>query len=427
MKISIQTLGCKVNQSESAAIEGLLRENNYDVVKHDEGPDVCIINTCTVTAKSDYQSRQLIRRAARSGARVIATGCYAQLRSDDLSKIKGVNLLVGNSEKTNIIDHINKLSTDNGAPSTIICPPAQSLKYQPYHSTRSRAFLKIQDGCDSSCSYCTVPLARGMSRSLHPDDVTRSVENLAGSGYREVVLTGIHIGSYGNDITPAHSLVDLVTSLVSSFSQLRIRLSSIEPQEFHDEFLSLMKDGAVCRHLHIPLQSGSNRILKLMNRRYTTQHYAQLINSISTHYPDICIGTDIIAGFPGERDDDFQDTVKFVNELPISYFHIFPYSKRPGTPAAVAPDQIEVKITKERVAILREISKKKKYDYMMGNIDRTLDAIVEQRSRKRGIYKTLSDNYLNIFIESEDLWPGQRLKVRVISMTGDTLYGEPAE
>lgn len=427
MRVAIQTLGCKVNQSESAAIEGLLRNNNYEVVKLDDSPDVCIINTCTVTAKSDYQSRQFIRRALKSGARVIATGCYTQLKADDLSKIDGLSLAIGNSEKTNIIDHIKKLSTKKSGTSITIQPPDSPLTYQPYYSNRSRAFLKIQDGCNFSCSYCTVPLARGRSRSLKPEDVMLSVKKLIDSGYREIVLTGIHIGSYGIDICPENSLIDIVKKIVYSFPAIRIRLSSIEPQEFNEDFLPLMKDGNVCRHLHIPLQSGSDRILKLMNRGYSTHNYTQLINRILTEYPDISIGADIIAGFPGETDEDFRDTVKFVNDLPLSYFHIFPYSKRPNTKAAISTDHVDEKIKKERVKRLLAISNKKKYNYMVKNIGENLDVIVEQKIKKRGSYKVLSDNYLKIDVKSGNLTPGQRLRIRVISLTGDMLRGEPVE
>jgi threonylcarbamoyladenosine tRNA methylthiotransferase MtaB len=424
MKVAIQTLGCKVNQSESASIEGLLRSNNYEVVKHDDSPDVWIINTCTVTAKSDYQSRQLIRRAVKSGACVIATGCYAQLKPDDISKIDGLSLAIGNSEKTNIIEHIKKLSTKKSNTSITMRPPDSPLMYQPYYSNRSRAFLKIQDGCNFSCSYCTVPLARGRSRSLQPDDVMLSVRELFDSGYREIVLTGIHIGAYGRDIHNRNSLIDIIKKIVTSFPDIRIRLSSIEPQEFDDEMLSLMKDGNVCRHLHFPLQSGSGRILKLMNRGYSTHNYAQLINRVLTAYPDISIGADIIAGFPGETDEDFHDTVKFVNDLPLSYFHIFPYSKRPNTKAAISADHVDEKIKKKRVQILLDISNKKKYDYMARNINRDLDVIVEQKSEKTGSYKVLSDNYLKIDLEADNLTPGDRLRARVISLTEGKLRGE---
>ena len=424
MKIAIQTLGCKVNQSESAAIEGLLRSNNFEVVNHDCNPDVFIINTCTVTAKSDYQSRQLIRRAVKAGARVIATGCYTQLKPDDLSRIDGLSLMIGNSEKANIIDHIKKLSTKNRGTSTIIDPPESPLVYQPYYSKRSRAFLKIQDGCNFSCSYCTVPLARGRSRSLHPDDVMLSVKKLFNSGYREIVLTGIHIGSYGRDMHKGNALIDIIKKIVSSYPNLRIRLSSIEPQEFDEDLLSLMNDGNVCRHLHIPLQSGSDRILKLMNRGYTTHSYAQLINSILTVYPDVSIGADIIAGFPGETDEDFQDTVKFVDDLPLSYFHIFPYSKRPGTKAAIFDDHVDKDVKKERVQILLEMSRKKKHEYMAKNIHKNLDVIVEKQSEKGGICTVLSDNYLKIDVKSDNITPGQRLRIRVISLTGEKLRGE---
>jgi threonylcarbamoyladenosine tRNA methylthiotransferase MtaB len=410
--------------SHSASIEGLLRSNNYEVVKHDDSPDVWIINTCTVTAKSDYQSRQLIRRAVKSGACVIATGCYAQLKPDDISKIDGLSLAIGNSEKTNIIEHIKKLSTKKSNTSITMRPPDSPLMYQPYYSNRSRAFLKIQDGCNFSCSYCTVPLARGRSRSLQPDDVMLSVRELFDSGYREIVLTGIHIGAYGRDIHNRNSLIDIIKKIVTSFPDIRIRLSSIEPQEFDDEMLSLMKDGNVCRHLHFPLQSGSGRILKLMNRGYSTHNYAQLINRVLTAYPDISIGADIIAGFPGETDEDFHDTVKFVNDLPLSYFHIFPYSKRPNTKAAISADHVDEKIKKKRVQILLDISNKKKNYYMARNINRDLDVIVEQKSQKTGSYKVLSDNYLKIDLEADNLTPGDRLRARVISLTEGKLRGE---
>jgi threonylcarbamoyladenosine tRNA methylthiotransferase MtaB len=427
MKIAIHTLGCKVNQSESAAIEGLLRQNDFEVVAEDSVPDVCIINTCTVTSKSDYQSRQLIRRAVKSGAKVIATGCYTQLRPDDLLTIDGLVLLIGNSEKSNIIDHIKKLSTKIGGASTVIDTPDSPLTCQPYSSGRSRAFLKIQDGCNFSCSYCTVPMARGRSRSLKPDDVMISVKQLVASGYREIVLTGIHIGSYGRDIRSGNSLIGIVQRIVSAFPDIRIRLSSIEPHEFDEDFIPLMKNGNLCRHLHIPLQSGSDRVLRLMNRRYSTREYAQLINRISTAYPDIAIGADIIAGFPGETDKDFHDTVKFINDLPLSYFHIFPYSKRPNTKAADVDGHIDAKVKKERVKKLLELGKNKKYDYMKRNIDTSLDVIVEKESGKCGYYKVLSDNYLKIDVKSDRLIPGRRLRVKVISLTEGTLRGEPID
>ena len=434
MKVAIATLGCKVNQSESASIEGALRNNNYEIVKHTDNPDVCIINTCTVTAKSDYQSRQMIRKFARSGAKVIATGCYAQLKPDELSKIEGLALIVGNSEKERLISYLedipdNDIRSDESAKCRIsVRPPASHLSAQPYHSSRSRAFLKIQDGCNFSCSYCTVPLARGKSRSLNPQDILLSVKKLSSDGYKEVVLTGIHIGSYGLGLQPKSSLLDVVKEITKTYPEIRIRLSSIEPQEFDEEFLSLIKERNVCPHLHIPLQSGSDNILKAMNRGYSTSYYKQLINRIVTACPDISIGTDVITGFPGETDKDFNDTVKFIDQLPLSYLHVFPYSKRPDTKASSFGNQINDKLKKERVKILIEIGESKKIAYMQRSLGCILDVIVEKKSAIDRYYKAISDNYLRLLVKSDNLTSvtsGESLKVRVISLTDRVLRAEP--
>jgi threonylcarbamoyladenosine tRNA methylthiotransferase MtaB len=424
VKIAIQTLGCKVNQSESAAIEGILRNNNYEIVAFSDSPDVCIVNTCTVTAKSDYQSRQLIRRAAKSGSRVIATGCYAQLNADDLSKIEGIDLVVGNSEKTGLINYLQNCSTKNDKPIIDVGMPNTPLKPLPYYSNRSRAFLKIQDGCNFSCTYCTVPLARGKSRSLNIQHVLTAVDDLKVQGYKEIVITGIHIGSYGLDLHPKSSLLKILNEVTGAHPDIRFRLSSIEPQEFREEFLSLIKDGNLCPHLHIPLQSGSDKVLKLMNRGYSTEYYKQLINEILTKCPDISIGTDLITGFPDESAKDFDDTVKFIKELPLSYLHVFPYSRRPNTKAFMMQNHVSGIIMKSRVKILRAIGNKKKNDYMTKYLHSIMDVIVEDKHLKGHYHRGISDNYLRLFIDSHNLQPGQRIIVRVKSMTDSGLFAQ---
>ncbi len=425
MRVAIQTLGCKVNQSESASIEGTLREHDYEIVKQNDNPDVCIINTCSVTAKSDYQSRQLVRRAVKKGAKVIATGCYAQLKSDELLKINGLNLVIGNSEKDNLLKHLNDIQTRDKSPSAHVDPPASPLLKSPYYSTRSRAFLKIQDGCNFSCSYCTVPLARGKSRSLGEDDVLSAVKELVSTGYREIVITGIHTGSYGLDLNPKSSLPILIKKLISHNPETRFRMSSIEPQEFKEELIALMSEENVCRHFHIPLQSGSDKILKKMNRGYTTDYYKQIIHKIITGYPDISIGTDVIVGYPGESEKNFNSTVKFLEKLPLTYFHVFPYSERPNTRSAQLNDDLTDKVKKERVKILIEISDKKKYDYMTRHLDKTLNVIVEKKSVNSAFYKVVSDNYLRLYVKSENLIPGQILMVKVKSLTETRLIAQP--
>ncbi len=424
MKVSIQTLGCKVNQSESASIEGELLKNNYEIVTSVDNADICIINTCTVTAKSDYQSRQLIRKSARSGAKVIVTGCYAQLRPDDLADIEGVSKVIGNSDKQEIADSIADLN-GNGEKTTLkVTGPGLPLAKQYYHSTRSRAFLKIQDGCNRSCTYCSVRLARGKSRSLSIDDILSSASDMEMAGYREIVLTGVHIGSYGLDLRPARSLTGIVNKLSRLFPEVRFRLSSLAPGEINPALLALLERDNICSHLHIPMQSGSDNILKAMNRGYDTSTYQQVINRIIKKYPDISIGTDIIVGFPGETDEDFMNTMKFVDIMPFSYLHVFPYSRRPDTQAFSMEKQVNADIKKERVKMLIESGKIKKYTYLERHLESTLNVIVETKSRSHGFYSAISDNYIKLLVSGDRIMTGNRLDVRVISSTGSYLTAQ---
>jgi threonylcarbamoyladenosine tRNA methylthiotransferase MtaB len=432
MRITIATLGCKVNQSESAAIEGILREYGHEIVNYTDNPDVCIVNTCTVTAKSDYQSRQLIRRAVKTGARVIATGCYAQLRPDELLKIEGLDLILGNSQKNKLHEYLYrlppkncKLKNDPCRPSVLIDSPETPLMLGPYFSNRARAFLKIQDGCNFSCSYCTVPLARGRSRSLGPQDVLKAVDRFSSEGFKEIVLTGIHIGCYGLELQPKSSLLEIVKKIVKAYPLIRLRLSSIEPREFKREFLSLIKEGSVCPHLHIPLQSGSDRILKAMNRGYTTSFFKELINDIVLTCPEISIGTDVIVGFPGETDEDFENTVKLLKQLPLSYIHVFPYSKRPNTKASLLKNQVSEVIKRKRVKVMLDLAKMKKNAYITRYLGHNLDVIVEGKAVTNGFYSVISDNYLRLLVRADNLFPGQRLLVRAVTHTDIGLIAQP--
>jgi len=429
MKISISTLGCKVNQAESASIEGILRGQGHEVVPliGDSSPDVCIINTCTVTAKSDYQSRQMIRKAAKSGAKVIATGCYAQLMSDELTKIKGVNLILGNSQKDRLPEYLDKLSQNNDKPLQVVETPAAPLTLKPYFSNRIRAFLKIQDGCSLSCSYCTVPLARGKNRSLSSQDVLKAVNKFNTDGYKEIVLTGIHIGSYGLDLQPKSDLLEIMHNISNLYPDMRLRLSSIEPQEFKKDLLTLIKEGMICPHLHIPLQSGSDNILKTMNRGYSVSFYKKLIYDIISICPDISIGTDIIVGFPGEEDKEFEHTVRLIEELPFSYIHMFPYSKRPDTKAARLPQQVKNSAKKERSKIILDIAINKKNIYISKQLGKKLDVIVEKKDITTGFYRTISDNYLRPLVHANNLILGQRLKIEAISLVNGELFGVPLQ
>ncbi|MBI4837701.1 MAG: tRNA (N(6)-L-threonylcarbamoyladenosine(37)-C(2))-methylthiotransferase MtaB [Nitrospirae bacterium] len=427
MKVSISTLGCKVNQAESASIEDILRGQGHEVIPliGNSSPDVCIINTCTVTAKSDYQSRQLIRKAVRTGAKVIATGCYAQLRQDELSGIAGVSLILGNSLKEKLPEYIDKLPAGLNAPALSDNSAYPPLALQPYFSRRARAFLKIQDGCNFSCSYCAVPMARGKSRSLSSEDVLHSVQMLAADGFEEIVLTGVHIGNYGMDLHPKISLVEIVDNIVKKYSSVRIRLSSIEPQEFKKELLSLINSKSVCHHIHIPLQSGSDNVLKLMNRRYSAAFFKDIVNCIAATCPQISIGTDVIVGFPGETEKDFKDTEKILTELPLSYIHVFPYSKRKGTAAEAMPGHIDSAVKRKRMATVIKLAEIKKNIYTTRHLGEILDVIVENKSQTSGFYYGTSDNYLKVLIEGDNLTVGKRIQVKAVSFTQSELLTLP--
>ena len=424
MKIAIRTLGCKVNQSESASIEGNLLNNNYEIVKHDDNPDVCVINTCTVTAKSDYQSRQIIRKAVRSGAKVIVTGCYAQLKPDDLASIEGVTRVIGNADKSNMSNIIASFNGNSEKCAIKVTGPDFPLFKQPYHSTRTRAFLKIQDGCNLSCSYCAVNIARGKSRSLNVENVINSALSLEKDGYKEIVLTGVHIGSYGLDLNHESSLFEIVNKLSNACPETRFRLSSLEPSDIKNDLLSLLRRKNICNHLHIPLQSGSENILKSMNRGYSISSFEQVINRIVREHPETSIGTDIIVGFPGETDEDFNHSMRIIDAMPFSYLHVFPYSRRPDTRAFSMDCQIMDTVKKERVKKLIELGKIKKYSYLQKHLGSTLNVIIEKKSSTQGYYTAISDNYLKLMVRGDSIRPGDRLDVEVISLTGSNLIAQ---
>ena len=287
--------------------------------------DVVVVHTCTVTSKSDSQCRQAIRKLVRENpeARVLITGCYARLRPDDLTAIGGIVFI--QNDFSDILQYLDSIKTSPVGPT-----PERSIEFLG----RSRAFVKIQDGCDSNCSYCIVPKARGKSRSQSPEAIIEDIGRFEDAGYREIVLTGVHIGTYGKDLVPETSLAGLLNILLGKFDGLRFRLSSIEPGEIDETLLDLLGSGRICPHLHLPLQSASPRILKLMKRPYSPREYKRLVEKILTMSPYTAIGTDVMVGFPSETDADFQQTKTFVDSLPLAYFHVFVYSIRPDTPAA---------------------------------------------------------------------------------------------
>jgi len=410
MRVSILTLGCRVNQSESDIIEANLRGSGFSIVALSEIPDYCIINTCTVTAKSDYRSRQLIRRAARAGAKVIVTGCYAQLNPVAVKNIEGVVGVFTNKNKYNII---NMLSDNKES-------------YTLYYNRRSRPYLKIQDGCNFSCSYCAVPMARGNSKSLSPTEVIKHARQIESAGYNEVVLTGIHLGSYGNDLYPKTKLSDLLITMLKETKIPRIRLSSLEVTDLKDDLIELFSDQRICKHIHIPLQSGDDTILRLMNRLYISKDYLSTVDRIIKKLAGIAIGTDVIVGFPGEGDKEFKNTKIMLDFIPISYMHIFPFSPRSNTLAFKMAKQSCSAAKKERLSELMALNSKKKMAYMQSQMNSILDIVVEEEGNDNITIGT-SSNYLKVKVLANGYRKGALIRVRATGIDGKYIKGNPIE
>lgn len=380
MKISVLTLGCKANQAESSMIEANLQSAGSSIVDISEGPDICIINTCSVTMKSDYESRQLIRRADKAGSKVIVTGCYSELNKEKVAAMEGVTAVIDNNNKFSIINKLTGIEVDT------------ALTHKGYG--RSRFFLKIQDGCNFACSYCIIPKARGRSGSIAIEKIIDQIAALS-DNYSEIVLIGIHLGTYGYDLIPKVKLSDLVRAILSKTNIKRIRLSSLEINEIDEELIELLHDKRLCSHLHIPLQNGDDRILRLMNRQYDARTYRKGVEVIHKALPDISIGTDIIVGFPGEGAEEFENSRYFIESLPFSYLHIFPFSPRIGTRASEMPMNVNSSIKKERSNLLIELGQRKKQAYMKKQIGRTLGALIEEICAD-GSSTGITDNYLRV-------------------------------
>jgi threonylcarbamoyladenosine tRNA methylthiotransferase MtaB len=395
MRIAFSTLGCKINQFETDTMQQDLLSHGNTVVPFDAEADVYIINTCSVTAKSDTQSKQVIRSAVRrgNGAKVVVTGCYAEMCPEEIQSMPGVALVIGNRDKAGISDKVMSMASPNSLDSL----SASKSVLNALHN-RTRGFLKIQDGCNNRCSYCIVPVARGGSRSAGPDDVLREFKRLVDRGCPEVVLTGIHIGTYGSDLEQNISLTNMLQKLVPSRGLTRIRLSSIEPNEITRDMINYLGQG-LCRHLHVPLQSGDDVILASMKRNYTSHFYQDLLEHIAKQIPGVALGADIIVGYPGEGEKEFQNTMNLVERSPLTHLHVFSYSPRPGTPAAEMKNQIPELIKKERSASLRLLAIKKNLLFRKMHQGSKLDVVVEDKlDRATGLLTGLTDNYIRVMI-----------------------------
>jgi threonylcarbamoyladenosine tRNA methylthiotransferase MtaB len=431
-KYKITTLGCKVNQSESDAIAKELESCGWLRASDKEASEIFIINTCTVTQKASMQSRQAVRQAIRahSNSRIVVTGCYAQTEPETIRKIKGVHYIIGNADKHRIGEVI--AADRNTANSQTVSigsemRQAKSLKsaFTGVTGSRTRPLLKIQDGCNAFCSYCIVPYARGPSRSLPVANILKAIIELAGAGYRETVLTGIHVGHYGRDLNPETSLCELLQCIEQLSSAVRVRLSSIEPLELTDALITRVAGSPrFCDHFHIPLQSGDDLILEKMKRPYRAIDFRNLVAKIRRRIPDAAIGVDTLIGFPGETDAAFSNTYELIRESPITYLHVFPFSARPGTPAARYPDRVPSSVLKKRCAQMRELGKTKRLNFYKQFIGKRLEILVETtRHTSTGLLKGLASNYIPVLIDAGDAHKNQLRTVGVEKLAGNALIG----
>jgi threonylcarbamoyladenosine tRNA methylthiotransferase MtaB len=397
--VALHTLGCKLNFSETSTIGNQFLNKGYDVVAFKEKADVYVLNTCTVTEHADRECRQLVRRALRQNpsAYVIVTGCYAQLRPEEISNIQGVDAILGSNEKLKLFSLLEDFEKKDLA-CIYVSPVNNSNEFGASYSTdadtRTRAYFKIQDGCDYNCSFCTIPLARGNSRSMEPVEVLSEFKHLVSKGYKEIILTGVNVGDYGKSFD--FRLYDLLSRMVDVEGNFRIRISSIEPNLLSDDILQLTHQSEkMCKHFHIPLQSGSPKILKLMQRRYKAEYYAGIIYKVSELINHVGIGVDVIVGFPGETEEDFLTTYNFIKDLPVSYLHVFSYSERPDTKAITMSGKVVGFERKRRNNMLRILSDKKKNLFYESMAGKELEVLFESEN-DNGNIKGFSSNYVRV-------------------------------
>lgn len=403
-KVAFYTLGCKVNQYETEAMSELFLNSGYEICNFDNFADIYVINTCTVTSMSDRKSRQIIRRAKKqnSDAIVIVTGCYSQTNPQSVLEIEGVNLVLGTKDRKNIVTLAE--NTKNTDKLSFVGDIMKTHSFEEleisHYEERTRAFIKIQEGCNQFCSYCIIPYARGPIRSREMNDVISETERLVNNGYSEIIYTGIHVASYGLD-TGEPKLADLLKKANKIEGLKRIRLSSIEPMTLDEEFVKNISEcDKLCHHFHLSLQSGCDETLKRMNRKYTTKEYKKIVDGLRKNYPDVAITTDIMTGFPGETDEEFSKTLEFVKEISFADAHIFQYSQRNGTTAAKRPDQISPEIKEQRSKELIKICKKSQDDFISSFIGKTMEVLFEQPS-ENGYFEGKTSNYITVYVKTE--------------------------
>lgn len=436
-KVAFYTLGCKVNQQDSESLAELFTVAGYHIVDFKEFAHVYVINTCTVTHLGDRKSRQMIRRAIKDNpqAKIVVTGCYAQTSPGEILKIAGVDLVVGTKDRHNIVELIEALE-ENNEPVNLVTNIMETREFEelPVPSeSRTRAFIKVQEGCNQFCTYCIVPYARGPIRSKPLKKVVEQVQQLIKKGFKEVVLSGTHIGMYGKDQQePRATLADLVKELVQVTGLERLRISSVDPNDFSDELVTvLIESPVVCPHFHIPLQSGDDEILKKMKRPYDTAYYLNLITKLRQKCPEVAFTTDVMVGFPGETEEQFQHTVQLIEKVGFSHLHVFKYSPRKGTPAAVFKDQIDPVIKEERSQHLLELGKKLKLQYQSLFIHEVRKVLVEKvweeddsSSSEDLMWEGLTDNYLRVVFPASGKLTKKLIPVHLLDSKGDYMIGK---
>jgi threonylcarbamoyladenosine tRNA methylthiotransferase MtaB len=420
--VAFHTLGCKVNHYETEAIWQLFKAEGYERVDFEATSDVYVINTCTVTNTGDKKSRQVIRRAIRKNpdAVICVTGCYAQTSPAEILAIPGVDIVVGTQDRNKLLDYIKQYQNErkpiNGVGNIMKTRVYEELDV-PAFTDRTRASLKIQEGCNNFCTFCIIPWARGLMRSRDPKEVIRQAQQLVDAGYKEIVLTGIHTGGYGEDMKD-YNLAMLLRDLDEQVKGLkRIRISSIEASQITDEVIDVLRSSdKVVRHLHIPLQSGSNSVLKRMRRKYTMEFFGERLNKLKEALPGLAVTSDVIVGFPGETEEEFMETYDFIREHKFSELHVFPYSKRTGTPAARMENQVEEEIKNERVHRLIALSDQLAKEYASQFEGEVLEVIPEERfnpEENNDLYVGYTDNYLKVVFPASEEMVGEIVKVKI--------------
>ncbi len=431
--VAFHTLGCKLNYSETSAIGRQFEDAGYGVVSFRQGADVYVINTCSVTDFADKKCRNTVRRAMRQNpqAKVVVVGCYAQLKPREIVEIEGVDLVLGAAEKFRILDYIDNLSQthDKGMVIAGEVTEVKDFVHAFSFGDRTRSFLKVQDGCDYKCSFCTIPLARGRSRSNTIESVVENARQIAQMGTREVVLTGVNIGDFGNGTEVIEGIrpkkealfIDLIRELDKVEGIERFRISSIEPNLCTNEVIEFVAQSKrFAPHFHIPLQSGNNKQLKAMRRRYRRELYAERVAKIKALIPHCCIGVDVIVGFPGETEEDFMDSYQFVKELDISYLHVFTYSERPNTDAADMPGKVPMQERKRRNEMFNILSEKKRRYFYQQHLSETRPVLIE-KSKKEGFVTGFTDNYIKIEAPLDEAWLKHIVDMELKQINGEGL------